>query len=172
MAQNTYNSFNFHKWLIQKAAEATGNGDLSRKIILSNDQRGRSTAMLGKLYFYKYDPLYGDRMTKYDKFPMCIPLKRYHNGFLGINLHYLDTARRKYFLKLLMEFNKGIDAPSAASLDITYDKLIATSKLENLTKPCVHRYLWSQCRSRFIQIHQNEFQLAAILPVDDFVFNQ
>ncbi len=172
MAQkNHYTSAELQKWLIEKALETT-DPRIARKILLATDQRGRSTAMLGKLYFYKYNPLYGYKMTKYDKFPMCIPIERYHNGFLGLNLHYLSVPSRSSLLDILLTYKNEQTYTNATTLKINYRTLLTSNSLEILSKPCIHRYLWSQCRSRFIQIYPAEFDKAIQLPTEDWVWNQ
>lgn len=165
-----YTSAELQKWLVQKAVE-TLDPRIARKILLATDQRGRSTAMLGKLYFYKYNPLYGYKMTKYDKFPMCIPIERYHNGFLGLNLHYLPATGREALLEMMLKYKNEQVYSNATTLKVNYNTILANSGMETLAKPCIHRYLWTQCRSRFIQIYPEEFDKAIQLPVEDWVFN-
>ena len=50
-------------WLFEKAQEAK-NPQTARKHVMSMDQRGRVTTMLGRLYFYKDNPLYGDKIGR------------------------------------------------------------------------------------------------------------
>lgn len=166
-----YTSDDLAKWLVEKASEAK-NPTTARKIIANNDQRGRSTAMLGRMYFYRYAPKYGDKMTKYDKFPMCIPIKRYGNGFMGLNLHYLSVGGRQRLLEMLLVYKSEALISDKTRLNVNYDTLLTSAALEKISKPCVHRYLWSQCRSRFIEIYPAEFDKAIQLPVEEWVFNQ
>lgn len=166
-----YTSDELGKWLVEKAEKAKNPG-IARRIIANDDQRGRSTAMLGRLYFYRYEPKFGDKMTKYDKFPMCIPIKRYGNGFLGLNLHYLPVGGRTRLLEMLLVYKSEALVTEKTRLNINYDTLLTSATLEKLSKPCVHRYMWSQCRSRFIEIYPAEFDKAIQLPVEEWVFNQ
>jgi hypothetical protein len=48
----------------------------------------------GGLYLYVYDAKYKDILPIWDKFPLTIVLEKYNEGFLGLNLHYLDTNIR------------------------------------------------------------------------------
>lgn len=166
-----YTSDELSKWLIEKAAQAK-NPSIARRIIANDDQRGRSTAMLGRMYFFRYEPKFGDRMTQYDKFPMCIPIKRYGNGFLGLNLHYLPAGSRARLIEMLLVYKSEATVTEKTRLNINYDTLLTSNALEKYSKPCVHRYLWSQCRSRFIEIYPAEFDKAIQLPVEEWVFNQ
>ena len=49
-----YTSKDLQKWLFDKALEASA--PKARKLLLASDQRGREDALIGKLYFFKYDP--------------------------------------------------------------------------------------------------------------------
>jgi hypothetical protein len=166
-----YTSAELSKWLIEKAAEARNPG-IARRIITTNDQRGRSTAMIGRMYFFKYEPIYGYRMPKYDKFPMCIPIERKNNGFLGLNLHYLPAGGRQKILELLLMYKSEALISDKTKMNISYDIIKSNSTLEKYAEPCIHRYIWGQCRSRFIEIYPAEFEKAIQLPVEDWVFNQ
>lgn len=168
--KHKYTSSELNKWLVEKASE-TRSPTTARKILVNNDQRGRSTTILGRMYFYKYEPKYGDRMSQYDKFPMCIPIKRYQNGFMGLNLHYLTVGGRQRMIELLSRYNSEYNITNTSRFNVTYDTLFTSQELENLGKPCVHRYLWSQCRSRFIEIYPTEYDKAIQLPVENWVFN-
>lgn len=166
-----YTSDELAKWLIEKASQAK-NPTTARRTLVGNDQRGRSTAMLGRMYFYRYEPKFGDKMTKYDKFPMCIPIKRFGNGFMGLNLHYLPAGGRTRLIELLLVYKSEALITEKTRLNINYDILLTNSTMERLAKPCIHRYLWTQCRSRFIEIYPAEFDKAIQLPVEEWVYNQ
>ena len=167
-----YTSAEMQRWLFEKAAEAR-KPDISRKIVLSNDQRGRSTTMLGRMYFFKYIPIGRYTLPKYDKFPMCVPIERYNNGFLGLNLHYLSGGARSELLNLILETKNAYELSDITVIKLNYQKIKAMGNtLESLAIPCVHRYVFNQVRSRFIEIYPSEYELAIQLPVEDWVFNQ
>lgn len=186
-----YSSSELQDWLMSKAVEAaTGqtkkNADQSeiqysakstltsaraRRLLVGNDQRGRDTALIGRLYFYKYNPLWKEKLTYYDKFPMCIPIERYHNGFLGINLHYLSVGSRDVLLNYLSKYNNQTSLNKNTRFMIGYGLLEADDRIMVLAKPAIKRYLFTQIRSRFIQIYPYEFDKATQLPVEDWVFN-
>ena len=56
-------------------------------------QRGKTSDFpsLGKMYFYAYDPKTKAKLKHYDTFPLVFPVKKFSDGFLGLNLHYLAT---------------------------------------------------------------------------------
>ena len=165
-----YTSDELAKWLIEKAQ--TVNGPRARKLLATNDQRGRDTTIVGKLYFFKYDPKWKTRLMKYDKFPMCFPIERYGNGFLGLNLHYLGVGERQALVNRLLEYKNNKYTDERSKLNLSYDLIESTKKLSSLSRPCIHRYLFNNCRSQFIEIYPEEYDKAIQLPVEDWVFKR
>lgn len=159
------------KWLFEKAAEAN-DPRIARKIVMSNDERGRAFTMIGKLYLFKYNPKGRYTLPKYDKLPLCIPIEKYGDGFLGLNLHYLGIGQRQALLEALLQTRSEATITDKTVMRIDYQKLLTNSSVEKLAMPCVHRYLFSQVRSKFIEIYPSEYDLAIQLPVEDWVFNQ
>lgn len=169
MAQK-YSSVDLQKWMIEKALNATS--ARARTIIASNDQRGRDSTIVGKLYFFKYDPKTKDKLAKYDKFPMAFPIESYQDGFLGLNLHYLGIREREALLGRLLEYKNNKYMDERTRLKLSYDLISSTRGLNNLTRPCIKRYLFSHCRSQFIEIYPEEYDKAIQLPVEDWVFKR
>ena len=70
-------------WLIGKARTAAG----YRRNIVNNADRARPDAVIGRMYFFYYDAKNKDKLPQWDRFPLVLPIERYGNGFLGLNLH-------------------------------------------------------------------------------------
>lgn len=170
MADTKYSQRDLHQWLMTKALEASG--PHARRVIKANDDRSRDNTIIGRLYFFSYDPKWKDKLSKYDKFPMVFPIELYGDGFLGLNLHYLNIAERQRLLGRLMEYSNNEKMNKMTKLKLSYDLIQSTRSLSTLSRPCIKRYLFSHCRSRFIQIYANEFDKAIQLPVADWVFNR
>ena len=77
-------------WFIGRARSATG----YRNNIINKTDRSRSSTVIGKMYFFFYDPKHKDKLPIYDKFPLFFPIEIYPDGFLGLKLHYLSTNER------------------------------------------------------------------------------
>ena len=152
-------------WFIGKARSAAG----YRKNIVGNDDRGRDSATIGKMYFFYYDPKTKDTLPVYDRFPLVFPIERYSDGFLGLNLHYLSQGERKALLNRLMEFKSNAKIDERTRLRLSYDLISSTKKLASASRPCIKRYLFSQVRSRFVEITATEWEQAMNLPVELFV---
>ena len=152
-------------WFKYKASSAAG----YRKNIIGNEQRGRDTTVIGKMYFFMYDPLHKDKLPIYDRFPLVFPIEPYSDGFLGLNLHYLYWGERKTLLDQLMEYRTNSRMDDRTRLRLSYELLSQTKKLRGRSAVCIKRYLFQQVRSKFIEIKANEWEYAINLPVEIFV---
>jgi len=136
---------------------------------LMNDRnRLKNHSMIGRMYFYFYDPKTKDTMPYYDRFPLVIPIERYPDGFLGLNLHYIHPKHRMILLDKLSDTASNDTYDENTKLKINYRYLAAASRVFEAT-PCIKRYLFTQIESRFLEISADEWDIAALLPVESFV---
>ena len=152
-------------WFIGRARTAAG----YRKKLVNNQERGRDSTVIGKMYFFAYDPKWKDTLPIYDKFPLVFPIERYSDGFLGLNLHYLSQAERANLLGKLMQYKSAINMSEKSRLRLSYDLISSTRRLASLSRPCIKRYLFGHVRSKFIEITPDEWPQAINLPVQFFV---
>lgn len=136
--------------------------------VMQDRERLKNRTFIGRMYFYYYDPKTKDRLSYYDKFPLVIPIEQYPDGFLGLNLHYIHPKQRILLLDKLSEFASNRNYDERTRLKLSYDLLKATSMAYQAT-PCIKRYLFSQVQSRFVEITADEWDIAALLPVEQFV---
>ena len=154
-------------WFIGKARSAAG----YRKNLVSSDERGRDNAIIGKMYFFAYDPKMKKTLPMYDRFPLVFPIEPYNDGFLGLNLHYLNPGERAWLLNKLKDFRNNSKFNTTTRLKLSYDLLSSTTKLASVSRPCVKRYLFSHVRSKFIEMTPEEWDKAIGLPVAQFEYN-
>ena len=159
MAKYTKNEVN--TWFMGKASSAAG----YRKKIMDNQSRKRENTIIGKMYFFWYDPKHKDKLPIYDRFPLVFPIERYPDGFLGLNMHYLSTGERAALLSSLMKYRSNSKMNDTTRLRITYDILASTKRLASASRPCIKRYLYTQVRSQFVEITSDEWDKALELPV-------
>jgi len=152
-------------WFVGKARTAAG----YRRNIINNNERSRDGTFVGKMYFFYYDPKHKKTLPIYDRFPLVFPIEPYPDGFLGLNLHYLDGGQRGALLNQLTSFRTNSRFDEKTRLRLSYDLLSNTKKLASLSRPCIKRYLFTQVRSKFIEITANEWENAIALPVQMFV---
>jgi hypothetical protein len=136
--------------------------------LMTDRQRLKNTSMIGKMYFYFYDPKTKDSMPYYDQFPLVIPIERYNDGFLGLNLHYIHPKHRMILLDKLSDTTSNDTYDDKTKFKINYRYLSAASRIFEAT-PCIKRYLFTQIESRFLEITADEWDIAAMLPVESFV---
>ena len=136
---------------------------------LMNDRdRLKNKSMIGRMYFYFYDPKTKDSMPYYDQFPLVIPIEKYNDGFLGLNLHYIHPKHRMVLLDKLSDTLSNDDYDEKTKLKINYRYLAAASRIFE-ANPCIKRYLFTQIQSRFLEITADEWDIAAMLPLESFV---
>ena len=136
--------------------------------LMRDRDRLRGRSMIGKMYFYFYDPKTKDTMPYYDRFPLVIPIERYNDGFLGLNLHYIHPKQRMILLDKLSDTMSNDTYDENTKLRISYRYLAAASKIFE-ANACIKRYLFSHVDSRFLEISADEWDIAATLPVETFV---
>ena len=151
-------------WLRAKVKELKPTSDK----LMTDRQRLKNKSMIGRMYFYFYDPKTKDTMPYYDRFPLVIPIERYNDGFLGLNLHYIHPKNRMVLLDKLSDTISNDTYDENTKLKINYRYLAAASRVFEST-PCIKRYLFTQIESRFLEITADEWDIAALLPVESFV---
>ena len=153
------------KWLMAKIADVRG--VRVAKGISNEKVRQVNKFILGGLYCFYYNPKGKTDLPYYDQFPMVRALEKYNDGFLGLNFHYLPIKYRVVFLDKLMNFAMMGDAGEIMRMRVTYDILTASKRLK-LFKPCIKRYLSSHIQSKILTIQPNEWDIAALLPLQQF----
>lgn len=135
--------------------------------LMADRKRMVDSTFIGNMYFFYYDPKTKDKLPYYDRFPLVIPIERYSDGFLGLNLHYIHPKQRMLLLDQLSQYATNSKYDSSTRLRLSYDLLARASKIPYFS-PCVKRYLFSHIESRFLEIQANEWDIAALLPVEQF----
>jgi hypothetical protein len=151
-------------WLRQKVKDLN---PTSRALMADRD-RLRTNSIIGKMYFYFYDPKTKDSLPYYDRFPLVIPIENYKDGFLGMNLHYIHPKQRIILLDKLSDTASNKNYDKNTKLRISYRFLSSASRAFEAT-PCIKRYLYGHVQSRFLEISAEEWDIAVMLPVESFV---
>jgi len=131
---------------------------------LIRDGKRSSIPFYGRLNMFFYDPKWKKKLPYYDTFPLVLPIEKYPDGFLGINMHYLPIPLRVRLLDRLVDFSNNTKFDESTKLIVDYSKL----KNVRLIKPTLHRYLAGQTKSQFRRIDADEFTIATLLPVQRF----
>ena len=131
---------------------------------LIRDGKRDNKPFFGKLNMFFYNPKFKKQLPYYDTFPLVLPLERYNDGFLGINLHYLPIPLRIKLLDRLVDYSNNSQFDESTRLVVDYSRL----KKVRLIKPTIHKYLAGQVQSQFRRIDADEFTIATLLPVQRF----
>ena len=150
-------------WLMSKIKDLKP----TRQALLNDKERLKTNTIIGRMYFYYYDPKLKDELPYYDRFPLVIPIERYQDGFLGLNLHYISPRQRIELLDALSDFATNSKYDETTRLRLSWAKLKTIGKAFK-AKPCVKRYLFKHVDSRFLEITADEWDIAALLPFQDF----
>jgi hypothetical protein len=151
------------QWLRVKAQ----NLRVSRTNLMRDRLRLKDKSIIGRMYFYFYDPKLKDTLPYYDRFPLVIPIKRQPDGFIGLNLHYISPKQRIIFLDKLSTILNNHEYDETTRFRISYNFLKASTKMFE-AKPCIKKYLFKHIESRFLEITADEWDIAALLPVEFF----
>jgi len=158
-------------WLTKKIAQLRNPTRLAIPITKEKSRyttpTNRQKFLIGALYFFVYDPKGKHDMPYYDRFPLVMPLQRYDDGFLGLNLHYLPLKYRVVFLRKLMALAILNDDDEIKRIRITYDILEASKRFKEF-KPCIKRYLYPHVKSRILAVLPEEWDIAIHIPVQQF----
>ena len=148
------------EWYKDKIKEFGKPGTLD----LIRDGKRSNAPFYGRLNMFFYDPKWKKKLPYYDTFPLVLPIEKYPDGFLGINMHYLPIPLRIRLLDSLVDFSNNTKFDESTKLIVNYSKL----KNVRLIKPTLHRYLAGHTKSQFRRIDADEFTIATLLPVQRF----
>ena len=99
-----------------------------RGMLTSTDNKFAKRIIIGKMYFYSYDPKLKDVLPYYDMFPLVIPIETYSDGFLGLNLHYLSTKQRLILLDKLYDLLNNKKFDETTKMRVSYNILSRTRR--------------------------------------------
>ena len=145
---------NWFRSLVNRARGAFS--DETPQSILTRSESLTSRSILGKMYFYSYNPKWKDKLPWYDTFPLVFPIERYPDGFLGLNFHYLAPKFRAILLdRVTAKVGGGL---------INWKKI---SKIREIA-PTVKRYRFDHIMKKVVPIEENEQEIAIFLPTERF----
>lgn len=136
--------------------------------IMRGDQSSKGNRIIpGHMYMYIYDPKHKETLPYYDMFPMVFPFEQVKNGFLGLNLHYLDYKLRAILLDKLMQFKNNANMDETTRLRFSWNLIGQVSKFA-AAKPCVKHYLYNHVKTPFKAVHSSDWATALLLPMERF----
>jgi hypothetical protein len=154
-------------WFRQKINRYFGKSTNTNDPNLKPKLKAPDSIEIGSMFMYTYDAKTKDRMPYWDAFPLCIPIEIYSDGWLGINLHYIDPQKRIALLDKLLDFKNSKTLTNDTKLKLSYAFLKDVAKYKAF-EPCLHRYLTTHVKSKLIYVEPMEWKSAIFLPVEQF----
>ena len=152
-------------WFREKVKQAGASAKM--KAVTPNQLLRRQpddNILLGKMFFYKYDPKFAKKLPYWDMYPLVFPFERAPGGFYGLNLHYIPPRDRAVLMDNLNQYASNNKYDKTTRLELSYRLL----KRYGRAVPCVKRYLGDRIVSQTVRIDADEWEIAIFLPVERF----
>ena len=152
-------------WFKEKVRQAGASAKM--KAVTPNQLLRRQpddNILLGKMFFYKYDPKFAKKLPYWDMYPLVFPFERAPGGFYGLNLHYIPPRDRAVLMDNLNQYASNNKYDQTTRLELSYRLL----KRYGRAVPCVKRYLGDRIVSQTVRIDADEWEVAIFLPVERF----
>ena len=152
-------------WFREKVRQAGASAKM--KAVTPNQLLRRQpddNILLGKMFFYKYDPKFAKKLPYWDMYPLVFPFEKAPGGFYGLNLHYIPPRDRAVLMDNLNQYASNNKYDQTTRLELSYRLL----KRYGRAVPCVKRYLGDRIVSQTVRIDADEWEVAIFLPVERF----
>lgn len=154
----------------KKLVNKFGSGNDDAKPDLLKDLSSPKPLQLGSLYLQSYDAKHKATLDVWDSLPLFFLLKFRNDGYLGLNLHYMDVGTRIAVLGSLMEYANNDKMDETTKLKISWSLVNSISQLAPL-KDCVKHYLFDHVTSTPICISPENWETVARLPIARWHYN-
>jgi len=163
------NSVRSRKWFREQATKL---GKVRTGRIFSHRDWFADRPKIGRLYLFHYDAKHKDDLEYWDRLPLTFFFNSYSKDgkqyLIGINLHYLPPALRMVLFAELLTIRNEKRFREQTRLRISWEILQSFSN-HKLVQPCVHKYLVSHIRSKFIEIPPSDWEVAIPLGLERFL---
>lgn len=126
---------------------------------------------IGRMYMFLYDAKHKDTLPFWDAHPLVFPIEFYHDGFLGINLHYLPPNQRAGLLSKLADLQNNNKYDETTKLVISYNILKEAASRYKGFENCIKRYLFAHIKSKFKLVQSDDWAKVAVLPLQKWQIN-
>lgn len=147
----------------------------ARNKILNAEDRftDDDSVFVGGVFFFKYDAKTKDRLPMWDKYPLCVPVDRFSDGFLGLNMHYLGKGQRQGVINGIRSMKEAKKLTNTVRVKAkNWQYIINSGVSDALFKRSVKRYLFTHVKSQFIRIQPDEYAKAVQLPLEEWVYKR
>ena len=160
------------KWYRELVRELFDLSDVSPEETFLRDESRmiQKTGMLrrtGRMFLFNYNPKNRQHLKYYDTLPLVYIIKFTRDGFLGLNLHYLDMRLRTTLFNNLQVLLSGPVESDFTRLRIN-NQILKGSRKFRFYRPCIRKYKTKYIGSRILQIPPKDWGVAIHLPVERF----
>ena len=135
--------------------------------MLQTGGKKTNNLLLGRMYFYRYEP--NKQRDVYDKYPLIFMLYEDADNFSGINFHYLTPKQRAVLLGRMFIYLNNEDFGTTTKLMVqSFRNLIKNDNRFRFAKSAYRQYRPEQVRSKIIQVHPLDWELAIMVPTERF----
>lgn len=150
------------KWFKDRISKNIKNVRLPQMVTEKN--RNKSKPVIGKMYMYVYDAKHKDILPYYDAQPLIFIFNMKGKHFWGINLHYLPMKLRLVLFTELLKIRTNKRYRADTKLKLSWEVLERFSNFA-LVQPATKQYLFSQVRTKFIEVPADEWEIVLSLPL-------
>ena len=169
------NQYNLHDssrksqaWFQQQVLLMQRQGVTAKNLMKTNEEPLTTNILPGNMYMFFYDAKHKETLPYWDRFPLLLPYKKTPQGFMGLNLHYLQYQLRVQLLDRLSYFKNNSKMDETTRLKYSWELISGVSKYK-AAEPCIKQYLNGHVRSPFKKIPAQDWATAMMLPVESFV---
>jgi len=160
------------KWYRELVRELFDLSDVSPEETFLRDesrliQKSGMRRRTGRMFLFNYIPKTRSTLKYYDSVPLVYILKFTKDGFLGLNLHYLDIRLRTVLFNNLQILLSGPIESDFTRLRINTEILKGSRKFRYY-RPCIRNYKTKYIGSRILQIPPKDWGVAIHLPIERF----
>ena len=135
--------------------------------MLRTGGRKISNMLLGRMYFFRYEPT--EPRDVYDIYPLIFMLYEDADNFSGINFHYLTPKQRAVLLGQMFMYLNNEDFGATTKLMVkSFRVLLQHDRRFRFAKSAYRQYRPDQVRSKIIQVHPLDWELAITVPTEKF----
>lgn len=160
------------KWFAQQLRNATKD---RKKVLKDVALKPSEVPLPGSMMFFRYDAKGKRTLPYWDRFPIIVIVSPAPNGFYGLNMHYLPPILRIEFMDAYLQFaaKENVKTSFLRKLFTRHSRhrlkdkaafVKAVSK-HKLFEPTLHHYLFKHVTTKFYMLKDDEWEIAAFLPV-------
>jgi len=155
-------------WFRKQIRAASTPQERKRPSVRDLGDRHKRKLRIGQMYFMTYDALHKADLPYYDRFPLFLPFNQVPRGFMGINVHYLPPALRFELFHELRSLVRGGTFDEDARFQRLSWQTLTRAARSRYIEPAVKRYRGDRVRSPFVEIHGDEWHIAAAIDIANF----